>query len=93
MNHEAPVIAPITEIQSEALPLELDSIQPPPALTMEQAHALNTVMAEHQESDMVANLMGLWTGAMVLRDLAVDHFAREGKGLEDTEDGEKEKEA
>jgi hypothetical protein len=88
MNHEAPLIAPALPTQTEVLPPVDETLKPPPALTPQQAQALNTVMAEHQENDLVANLMGIWTGTMILRDLAVDHFTRETEEPEETTDGE-----
>jgi hypothetical protein len=48
--------------------------QPPP--TPEQVRAAEVVFSQEQESQAALNLLGLWTSAVLLRDLALDHFSR-----------------
>jgi hypothetical protein len=45
-----------------------------PSIPAEQLHAVDAVFARDPESHLVAGLMGLWTGSLLLCDLAQEHF-------------------
>ena len=61
---EAPA-QPVVEAPSVALP----------APTPEQVRAADGVFTErHKESETVAGLIGMWTGVLLLHDLAVEHL-------------------
>jgi hypothetical protein len=40
----------------------------------EQVHAVDAVFAQERESHLVAGLLGVWTGSLLLADLAKEHF-------------------
>lgn len=74
VNHAMPIVAEkavwAPGAEAPAPPVE----QPP--LTDEQVRAAEAVFAAKQrESDQVANLLGIWTGAMILKDLTTETFA------------------
>lgn len=71
MTHEAAVA---TVIEQKALPPAPEVHVPAP--TAEQVQAADTAFttASSRDSDTVVGLVGLWTGVMLLRDLAIDHF-------------------
>ena len=72
------VFAPATETPAPILP-------GPPA-DSEQVRALEAVFtAKEKESTTVAGLLGAWTGAMVLHDLAVETFSEPAGEVEDEE--------
>ena len=48
--------------------------KPLPVLTPEQIRAVDAALASDEESQAVAALMGMWTGSMLLHDLAQEHF-------------------
>ena len=60
---------------------------PAPAVTPEQARAADAVFAEQKEGSALAGLLGLWSGGMLLKDLATEHFAQ--AEVEEEEDKEK----
>src|SRR5262249_62068918 len=52
----------------------------------EQRQAAEAVFAaEERESNAVAGLLGLWTGTMLLNDLAQEHFGRSESEVEEEE--------
>jgi hypothetical protein len=89
MTHEAPVAVPVAieynqailapGIEAPAPPLP----QPPP--DSKEAQAVEAVFAaQEQESEKVLGLLGMWTGTLLLHDLAVETFS----GPADEEDEE-----
>jgi hypothetical protein len=60
---EAPA-RPVVEAPSAVLP----------APTAEQVRAADGVFTDHKESQAVAGVIGLWTGVLLLHDLALEHF-------------------
>jgi hypothetical protein len=94
MSHEMPHIAPL-----EVRPVEVVTPPPaepalPPQLTAvdpEQVQQLDAFFARKDENSTVAGLLGLWTGALVLHDVARDHFAPPVGEVEDEEEPEKKK--
>jgi hypothetical protein len=46
-----------------------------PAPSTEQVQAANEVFSRPQEQDLVAGLLGMQVGVLLLRDLAIEHFA------------------
>jgi hypothetical protein len=80
MTHEAPVVVPVAIEYNEAIlapgveapapPLP----QPPP--DSKEAHAVEAVFAaQEHESQTVLGLLGMWTGTLLLHDLAVETFS------------------
>jgi len=77
------VIAPAAKVPGLLLP--------GPPLDSEQVRALEAVFAaKERESTAVSGLLGLWTGALVLHDLAVETFS-EPAGEVEPEEKPKEK--
>jgi hypothetical protein len=62
---EAPA-QPVVEAPGAALP----------APTADQVRAADGVFADRKESDTVIGLIGMWTGVLLLHDLAVEHLDR-----------------
>ncbi len=60
------VVAPIEQVPQAGVTVEA----PPP----EQAHAAEAYFSREQENHLVAGLMGMWTGTLLLHDMAVEHF-------------------
>jgi hypothetical protein len=48
--------------------------KPIPPLTPEQIQAVDKALAADPESQAVAGLFGFWSGSMLLKDLAEEHF-------------------
>jgi hypothetical protein len=63
----------------------------PAAPTAEEARAVEAIFAQQEESRQVAGLLGLWTGTLVLHDLAVEHLGPPANE-EEREQKKKEKE-
>ena len=77
----------------EQEPLPGVTVEAPPP---EQARAAEAYFTREQENHLVAGLMGMWTGTLLLHDLALEHFEgrddldearprRKGKAPEDDE--------
>ena len=77
MSEESPIVAPLTRAVIEVqTPLEVipaaHTVQTPSA---DQVRATEAVFTQQQdESHAVMGLLGLWTGTLLLHDLAVEHF-------------------
>ncbi len=89
-HHEAPIIQPMVQIEKIAVfPPALETPSPPHPVAPadpEQARAVEAVFeARDQESQKVIGLMGMYTGAMLLHDLAVETFSRPAGELEEEE--------
>src|SRR5436305_8026058 len=59
-----------------------EKVEPPPAqlTTPEQVRAADQLFATQQrEEAFVSGLLGLYTGTLLLRDLAAEHLSREEK--------------
>ena len=81
MTHEAPLQLPLPVECDPALlmPAQVSPAPPPHdgqlVADPEQVRAVEAVFAaKDKESATVAGLLGLWTGTMLLSDLAVDTF-------------------
>jgi hypothetical protein len=77
MSEDTPIVAPIprsiieVEVPLEVLPAA-HTVQMPSA---EEVRATEAVFTQQQdESHAVLGLLGLWTGTLLLHDLAVEHF-------------------
>jgi hypothetical protein len=73
MSHEQVAAIAITNATVEP------TILPPadatvPAPTPEEVHAADTVFVPAQEANTAANLFGIWTSLVLLRDLAIENF-------------------
>jgi hypothetical protein len=88
MSEFLPGVGPVTMRQAEVnLPPVTEAIipaKPIPPLTPEQIQAVDAVLARDQESENVAALMALWSGGMLLKDLAEEHFHLPDREEQDT---------
>src|SRR5713226_2789208 len=80
MTHESPLVLPVAvELDKTIFAPTAESPAPPlpsPPPDSEQVRAVEAVFAaKERESATVAGLLGLWTGAMVLHDVALETFA------------------
>jgi hypothetical protein len=77
-SHEVPLLPPITQVEVENLHAQVIDKVPgedrAPALTPEQVRTADEVFARDKESEQVLGMLGMWTGALLLRDIAVDTF-------------------
>jgi hypothetical protein len=63
----------LVEAQVAAAPSPPQPVPPP---TLEQVQAAEAIFAaEQQESQAVAAMLGMWTGTMLLHDLAKEHLS------------------
>jgi hypothetical protein len=86
MIYESPPI--LTPAPIEAQPPILASSQeaPAPPPSPEQIRAAEAIFAARErESQQVANLLGLWTSAMILNDLAAETFSHPTGAEEEAE--------
>jgi hypothetical protein len=77
MAHDPTVAVPVAPIviEDQVAPiLEVAPGEVPAQPSAEQVRVIDNLMAKEQESKEVAGLFGMVTGAMVLRDLAVENF-------------------
>lgn len=80
MFHEAPlptriVAEPVEAVQAVAAEAPSPPI-PMPVPTPEQVQAAEALFAaEERESQHMAGLLGMWTGTMLLHDLAKEHLS------------------
>jgi hypothetical protein len=80
MTHESTMVLPVAVQLDKAVfapAAEAPApVLPGPVPDSEQVRALEAVFAaKDKESATVAGLLGLWTGAMVLHDMAVETFS------------------
>jgi hypothetical protein len=85
MIDETPLVAAIPVNQPIIISESLTPDQPVVLSGHEDRESLDRLFAQERESQQVANLLGMWTGAMLLADLAQDHF-----GVDATESFEEE---
>jgi hypothetical protein len=81
MSEELTHVAPILVEPAEAVEAANQQVPGPPhpmtPPSEEQRQAAEAVFAaEEREHNTVAGLLGLWTGTMLLNDLAQEHFSR-----------------
>jgi len=81
MSDELPIVAPVYHgpievvVPPEAVaPLPMESMTVP---TPEQARAAEAAFTKNDESHLAAGLLGMWTGTLLLHDLAKEHFETE----------------
>src|SRR5262249_40957840 len=79
MSPDPMAAAPVTSNTAEAAALQAaehalaaEAALPPPS--PEQVRAADEVFTHSQEGRAVAGMLGLWTSALLLHDLAVEHF-------------------
>lgn len=91
----SPIVAPPVAVLTEAVMPEHDQIRPPlpePPPTPDQLHAVEAVFAaREEESQQVAQLLGLWTSVALMHDLAVDSFAAHSGPVEPEEERKRKK--
>ena len=78
MSDEFALVAPKVEIPAETVTAPVEQA-PLPGVTVEapppdQVRAAEAFFTRQQESHLVAGLMGMWTGTLLLHDLAIEHF-------------------
>jgi hypothetical protein len=78
MSDEFVLVAPRIEIPAETIlppiehaPLPGVTVEAPPP---EQVRAAEAYFTRREENHLVAGLMGMWTGTLLLHDLALEHF-------------------
>jgi hypothetical protein len=89
MIPEHPALVVSQPSQLEPPPAEI--VQPPPTPSPADLRAADAVFAEQKDGSVVAGMFGLWSGALLLNDLAREHFTEEADEEED-EDGKPAKE-
>jgi hypothetical protein len=77
-SHEPLVSVPLTTVETETVQVQLAQVpgetHPIPP-TAEQVRAADEVFARNRESEQVLGLLGMWTGTLLLHDIAKDTFA------------------
>ena len=93
MSHESLFIMPHPVVSKETVSAPIVEHPAPPEYTHalvadpEQARAVEALFAGRDpESDTVAGLLGMWTGAMILRDLALETHSPPASEVEAEED-------
>jgi hypothetical protein len=78
MSDEFMIVAPKVVVPTETVvapveqaPLPGVTVEAPPP---EQGRAAEAYFSKEQENHLVAGIMGMWTGTLLLHDLAVEHF-------------------
>ncbi len=85
MAQESPmVVVPKEHVQAilppaVQMPLPEEPVVQP---TPEQVRAVETVFAQDQETEAVFGLLGMWTGTLLLHDLAKETFDKSGEEKE-----------
>jgi hypothetical protein len=72
--------------QPEPAPPATEAVQNVPH-SPDQIRAADAVFAQHKEHSVVAGMLGLWSGALLLNDLAKEHFT---ESVDDEEEEKKE---
>lgn len=80
MSEEFALVAPKVVIPAETVTPPVEQA-PLPGTTVEsprpeQVRAAEAYFTRQEESRLVFGLMGMWTGTLLLHDLAVEHFDR-----------------
>jgi len=89
---EVPHVAPLVPGPEEAARAAAAAVvpgpqHPVPPPTPEQVQAAEALFAaQDRESSTVAGLLGMWTGVMLLNDLAHEHLSEPVDELEDEEE-------
>ncbi len=78
MSHDPLIALPDTKlvVEAPARPVVEAPSAALPAPTPEQERAADGVFGDRKESDAVAGIIGMWTGVLLLHDLAVEHLDR-----------------
>jgi hypothetical protein len=97
MHHESTLVLPVAvDVNKAVFGLASDSpapVLPGPPPNAEEVRALEAVFAaKERESTVASGLLGLWTGTLVLHDLAVETFSETEDEVQ-PENKPKEKEA
>jgi len=81
MIPEHPALIVSQPSQLEPPPAEI--VQPLPTPSPAELRAADAVFAEQKDGAVVAGMFGLWSGALILNDLATEHFTEEVDEEED----------
>jgi hypothetical protein len=87
-EHAALMVSPPSQLE----PPPADSVKPPPTPSPEELRAADAVFAEQKDGSIVAGMFGLWSGALLLNDLAKEHFSEETDEEENEEEKPRKKE-
>jgi hypothetical protein len=74
MIDETPLIARLPVEQLVVTQTLENPGHPLPPSDPDKVQALDALFAKQRESEQVANLLGMWTGGILLADLAKEHF-------------------
>jgi hypothetical protein len=74
MNPEFPSPLVGQPSQSEP-PLPPDAAQSQATPSLEQMRAADAVFVQQEDNSVAAALFGVWSGALILNDLATEHFS------------------
>jgi hypothetical protein len=89
MSDEHVPIVPIVQHHVEQPKVDLAQHTPPRIATPEEIRAADQLFAkQQQEAQLVSGLVGMYTGSLLLRDLAAEHLARPEEDEEELEQGE-----
>ena len=91
MSQESLFFVPRPVVSDEVVVAPLIEAPAPPQHTLvadpDQARAVEALFAARdKESDQVAGLLGMWTGTMILRDLAMETFSPKAGEVEAEEE-------
>jgi hypothetical protein len=87
--HFAPMLPGPEEAARAAAAVVPGPPHPVPPPSPEQVRAAEALFAaQERESNAVAGLLGMWTGVMLLNDLAQEHFSPPAGELEEEEERE-----
>jgi hypothetical protein len=97
MSHESNLVVPLPSLTEKAVIIPALEAMPRPPLDHSpnagDARAVEALFAAKQkEPSAVAGLLGLWTGTMLLNDLAMDLFSEPAGEVEPEEKRPEEKE-
>jgi len=96
MFHEAPLTLPVAVHYDKAIfppafetpsPPHPDDIPDPQQVKAAEAVFAAQEQAQEKESNVVAGLVGLWTGTLLLHDLAIEAFSPPAGELDEEEQG------
>jgi hypothetical protein len=69
-EHQALIGSPPSQVE----PPPAESDHPPPTPSPEDLRAADAVFAEQKDGSDVVGMFGMWCGALLLKDLATEHF-------------------
>jgi hypothetical protein len=96
MSHESNLVVPLPSLTEKAVIIPALEAMPRPPLDHppheSDARAVEALFAKEKEPSAVAGLLGLWSGTMLLNDLAMDMFSEPAGEVEPEKKKPEEKE-